>query len=247
MGFNTRNPKSLYSFNGDIGGGYVLILDPVADSIINDFSGKRIFYYINASKNRNMNVNYNLNISRKFNKNTLQLMYNGNLNAGKHPNYIDGVYNISSTSNLSNTLNLQYARGTVLVINVSQSLQHNKSSQTAAGLSSYKNNSNSTRLGVVINFTEGFTFSSTVDKVRNSSLNRSIVLWNAFATYRFMKQQGELKLSAMDLLKQYQNITNSANAFGTTTRIINGLQRYFLLTFSYYPRKFGKTEIKPNR
>ena len=174
-------------------------------------------------------------------------MYSGNLNAGKQPNYIDGVYNISTTSSLFNTLNLQYSRGTVLVINVSQSLQHNKSRQTAAGLSSFKNNSNSTRLGVVINYPEGFTFSSTVDQVRNSSLNRSIVLWNAFATYRFMKQQGELKLSAMDLLKQYQNITNSANAFGTTTRITNGLQRYFLLTFSYYPRKFGKREIKPNR
>ena len=59
-----------------------------------------------------------------------------------------------------------------------------------------------------------------------------------------MKQQGELKFSAMDLLKQYQNITNSVTAYGTTTRITNGLQQYFLLTFSYYPRKFGKTEIK---
>jgi hypothetical protein len=59
-----------------------------------------------------------------------------------------------------------------------------------------------------------------------------------------MKQQAELKLSAMDILKQYQNITNSVNSYGTTTRITNGLQQYFLLTFSYYPRKFGKTEVK---
>jgi hypothetical protein len=48
----------------------------------------------------------------------------------------------------------------------------------------------------------------------------------------------------MDLLKQYQNITNSASAYGNSTRITNGLQQYFLLTFFYYPRKFGKTEIK---
>ena len=59
-----------------------------------------------------------------------------------------------------------------------------------------------------------------------------------------MNQQSELKFSAMDVLKQYQNITNSASAYGTTTRITNGLQQYFLLTFSYYPRKFGKMEIK---
>jgi hypothetical protein len=42
----------------------------------------------------------------------------------------------------------------------------------------------------------------------------------------------------------FQNISNSVNTYGTTTRITNGLQQYFLLTFSYYPRKIGKTEIK---
>jgi hypothetical protein len=244
VNFNSRNPKSTYSVNSYIGGGYTLFLDPVADSIINDFSGKRIFYYINADKNRNLNLNYNFNISRKFRKNSLQLMYNGNFNAGKHPNYIDGIKNVSATSSLYNQFNIQYALGSILVINATQALQHNKTSQTAEGLASFKNNSNSTKLGVVVNYPESFTFSSTVDHVVNSALNRSIVLWNAFATYRFMKQQAELKLSAMDLLKQYENITNSVNAFGTTTRTTNGLQRYFLLTFSYYPRKFGKTEMK---
>jgi hypothetical protein len=59
-----------------------------------------------------------------------------------------------------------------------------------------------------------------------------------------MKQQAEVKLSAMDLLKKYQNISNSVTEYGTSTRITNGLQQYFLVTFSYYPRKFGKTEIK---
>jgi hypothetical protein len=59
-----------------------------------------------------------------------------------------------------------------------------------------------------------------------------------------MKQQAELKFSAMDLLKQYQNISNTVTEYGTSTRITNGLQQYFLVTFSYYPRKFGKTEIK---
>lgn len=244
MGFNSRNPKSIYSFTSNIGGGYTLLLDPVADSIINDFSGKRTFYYINADRNRNFNLNYNVNISRKLRKNSLQLMYSGNFNAGKHPNYVDGLNNISETRSLYNHFNIQYSLGSLLVINAAQSFQHNKTSQTAAGLSSFKNNNNGTRLGMVLNYPANFTFSSTVDRVANSNLDKPIVLWNAFATYRFMKQQGELKLSAMDLLKQYQNITNSVNAFGTTTRITNGLQRFFLLTFSYYPRKFGKTEIK---
>jgi hypothetical protein len=59
-----------------------------------------------------------------------------------------------------------------------------------------------------------------------------------------MNNQGEIKFSAMDLLKQYQNISNSVTEYGTSTRITNGLQQFFLVTFSYYPRKFGKREIK---
>jgi len=58
--------------------------------------------------------------------------------------------------------------------------------------------------------------------------------------FRIMKQQGELKLAAMDILKQYRNISNSVSAYVTSTSITNGLQQYFMLTFAYYPRKFGK-------
>lgn len=71
-----------------------------------------------------------------------------------------------------------------------------------------------------------------------------ILLWNAFASCRFLKnEQAELKFSAMDILKQFKNISNTADAYGTTTYITNGLQQYFLITLSYYPRKFGKINL----
>jgi hypothetical protein len=244
LSFNTQKPKSVYSINTNVGGSYGLTLRPVTDSIINDISGKRTYYYINGDKNKNANLYYSFNISRKFNKNNLQLMYSGQFGNGKTPSYMDGVYNISETNNLSNNLSLQFMLRSLLVMNVGQTFQRYKSSQTASGLKSFKNNNNSTNLGLVLNYPKNFTMSSTIDRIDNSNLSKKTFLWNAFLTYRFMKQQGELKFSAMDLLKQYQNISNSVNSYGTTTRITNGLQQYFLLTFSYYPRKFGKTEIK---
>lgn len=242
--FNTQNPKSVYSVSSNMGGNYTHSLNPVTDSIINDFSGKRISYYTNADKSKKLNLNYSFNISRKFNKNSLQLMYSGHFNTGKSPNYIDGIYNISETENLSNQFNIQYSLGSMLILNVGQTLQRYKTTQTASGLRSFKNNNKTSRLGVVLNYPANFSFSSTVDNVANSNLNKPTILWNSFASYRFMNQQCEVKLSAMDLLKQYQNITNAVDDYGTTTRITNGLQQYFLLTFSYYPRKFGKTQIK---
>ena len=242
--FNTQKQKSVYSVNGFVNGQYNRSINPVVDSIINQPSGKRISCYINGDKSNNLNLNYSVNISRKLKKNSIQLMYNGQFTNGKLPNYIDSRYNISETVNLSNKLTLQFSFRSILIVDLGQSLQRSKTRQTAAGLTSFKNNNSSTKLGVVLNYPSNFSFSSTVENIDNSNLNKPVILWNSFATYRFMKQQGELKFSAMDLLKQYKNISNSVNVYGTSTRITNGLQQFFLFTFSYYPRKFGKTEIK---
>lgn len=242
--FNTQNPKALYSINGNVTGSYGRSLHPVTDSIINDLSGKRTYYYVNADKSSIANFNYSFNISRKLNKSNLQLMYNGQYSSSKIPSYIGNTYNISQTGNLYNRFNVQFTLRSLLVLSVAQSFQRNKSEQTAPELKPFKNNNKTTNFGVVLNYPKNSTLSSTLDRIDNSNLNKQTLLWNAFATYRFMKQQGELKFSAMDLLKQYQNITNSVSSYGTTTRITNGLQQYFLLTLSYYPRKFGKTEIK---
>jgi hypothetical protein len=242
--FNTENKNSPYSVNGRIGGRYNLTLDPVTDSTINDRSGKRRYYYRNADKSNNIGLNLNFNISRKINKNNIQLMYNGDFRTGKQPNFVDTSGNISETGSLSNQFTLQFSLKSIIVFTAGQTFQNNRTTQTAPGLSSFKNNSNTTRLGIVVNYPAGFSISSTADRVSNSGINKPIVLWNAFASYRIMKNQGELKVSAMDLLKKYQNISNSAYQYGATTRITNGLQQYFMLTFSYYPRRFGKTELK---
>lgn len=242
--FNTQNPKSVYTVHAGLGGTYTRSLYPVVDSTINDPSGRRINYFVNADKSNTLNLNYNFNVARKLNKNSIQLTYTGRSNMGNIPNYVDGVYNISKTGGLYHNANFQFSLRTVLILNVAKTLQNYTTKQTAAGLRSFSNTNSTTRYGAVLNFPKNFTFSSTLDNIDNSNLDKPIVLWNAFSTYRFMKQQAELKFSAMDILKQYRNITNSVNSYGTTTRITNGLQQYFLLTFSYYPRKFGKTESK---
>jgi hypothetical protein len=238
--YNTQNQKSPYGINTFVGANYTFSQNPVTDSIINALSGKRITYYINADQSKNLNLNYNVNISKRMKKNTLQLMYNGFYNLGNQPNYIDGIYNISKSSRLSNQITLQFSLATMLVASIAERLEFNQVSQTVSQLNNFTNSSNTTNISINLNYPKDFSIGTTLDHINNSSLAKPTVLWNAFATYRFMKQQGELKLAAMDILKQYQNITNSVNSYGTSTNITNGLQQYFMLTFSYYPRKFGK-------
>jgi hypothetical protein len=153
---------------------------------------------------------------------------------------------MSNSSGLTNNINLMLSlKNNMVIVNLGKMLNNYQSTQSGAGLSSSKNRSDISRLGLTLNLPKGYAVSSTLDHTKNTGLKDPIVLWNAFATCRILKnQQGELKFSAMDILKQFQNISNTSDSFGTTTRISNGLQQYFMLTFSYYPRKFGKAEIK---
>ena len=167
-------------------------------------------------------------------------MYSGSFNLGNQPNYIDGIYNISKSSRLSNQISLSFTLASILVTSISERLEYNQVRQTVSNLNSFTNSSNTTNISLNINYPKDVSFGSTLDHINNSSLDKPTILWNAFVTYRIMKQQGELKFAAMDILKQYKNITNSVSAYGTSTNITNGLQQYFMLTFSYYPRKFGK-------
>ncbi|MCM5527896.1 TonB-dependent receptor [Parasegetibacter sp. NRK P23] len=242
--FNTQSPKSKYSINSFLNAMYLQSRNPVIDSVINDASGKRIYYYTNAGHSTQFYTNYNFNITRRIQKSSIQLSYNGSVNQSRNPSYVDGLYTISQNNSLNNRVTLQYTYRSLLVLNLSRNMQQNQTKQTAAGLTPFKNSNHTTRVSLTLNHPKNFTFSSTVDNIENSSLEKATVLWNAFASYRFLNQQGELKLSGMDLLKQYRNISNYANQFGTTTSVTNGLQQYFLVTFSYFPRKFGKREIK---
>ncbi len=242
--FNSNNQKSLYTFYSSINTGYTFSLNPVSDSVINDPSGKRIYYYINTDKSMNSYLNLELNLSRKLKKSSIQLTYKGAFNNSKTPNYIDNIYTTSSNNNSTHEAALQFSLRSLMVFNFGEIWNTYHTRQTGQGLTPSSTSLNTTKLGITLNVPNNVTFSSTLNHIYNSSLDDPTILWNAFVSYRFMKQQGELKFSAMDLLKQYQNISNSIDIYGTTTRITNGLQQYFLLTFSYYPRKFGKKELK---
>ena len=248
MNYSTQDPKAKFMASASLNGNYSVTSDPVTDSIINELSGKRSNYYINADRTENRSLNYNFNLSRKMKKSELQLMYSGNLRDTRSSNYIDALRNTSKTFGISNLITLQYSMNTALIITLQQSFQYNKSRFSLPGLNSFSNNGSTTRLGIVLNLPANISISSTADRVINSNVEKPIVLWNTFMSCRVMKQQGEIKFSAMDLLKQYQNISNSVSAYGTSTRITNGLQQYFLLTFSYFPRKFGNTAAgKPKK
>ncbi len=245
LDYTRRKPKSKIDFGTNINGGYNWYSNPIADSTINDSSGRRIVYFVNVGNKKDFNLTYALNIAKKFKENSLQLRYSINYTHAVSPNYIDGIYTTAQNNTIGHSINLQYAIKTLLILSIDENLSTYKSKQSNAGLSSFSNNSSATKLGAQLNYSQTFSFGNTISFTRSSNLNNTIVLWNSFATFRFLKsEQAEIKFSALDILKQFKNISNSVNIDGTTTTTTNGLRQYFMVTLSYFPRKIGKREIK---
>jgi hypothetical protein len=241
LALSKRKPKAKYEINGSVNGNIGFKNNPVADSIINNLSGKRVLYYVNADDGLDMNMSYSANISRKIRKNSIQLQYNGNISNNRSTNFIDAIESNNQTRSLSHNISFQYSYKTTLILKLSEVISSYNSRQSASGLASFKVTNSSTQFGATLNLSKDLSFNTTFSTTDNSSLEKNIILWHAFGSYRFLKEkQGELKFSAFDLLKKFQNVNVNAGIDGTTTTITNGLQQYFMLSFAYYPRKFGK-------
>jgi hypothetical protein len=76
---------------------------------------------------------------------------------------------------------------------------------------------------------------------RAAGYNPRLVLWNlALARQLFANQQAELKLEVHDLLNQNRSLVRNATETYVEDVRSRVLQRYFLLSFTYHLRRFGK-------
>ena len=79
----------------------------------------------------------------------------------------------------------------------------------------------------------------------SGGLNQSFWLWNAAIGKKFLKKKaGELKLSVFDILKQNQSISRTVTETYIQDAQSRVLQQYFMLTFTYNLKNFGKTGNK---
>jgi uncharacterized membrane protein YgcG len=102
----------------------------------------------------------------------------------------------------------------------------------------------SSRLGFNLIIGKGFVFNTELNhqlfRGLSDAFNQDFFLWNMGLGKKFFgKQQGELRLTAFDLLGQNTSIRRSVtDAFVEDLQTIV-LQRYFMLTFTYNIRNFG--------
>jgi hypothetical protein len=178
---------------------------------------------------------------------------NLNWNAGISYTKIPGL--INNINNISRALN--YNLGAVLSSNISQYIDFTVS--YSANINTVKNsiqpnlNNNyftqSAGLQANLLTKKGWFLQNDITNQAYHGLtdgfNQNYWLWNAGIGKKFLKDQnGEIKLSVFDLLKQNRSIIRNTTETYIEDVQNQVLQQYFMLTFTYKLKNFGKAAMK---
>jgi len=253
ISFSTNNPKKPSQFSINISGSYSNVLQPFSDSTINlrdtiningidssYLNGKQVRYTVNGNRRYNSYIGYNTTYSRKIKGNQVQVQYNGSVNKGMSPSYIDNISTIINTTSFTQRLSFNYYYKTIFIVGVGANTTINNSRQTGYRNSRFNTKTLSGEFNATVNINRDISVSNNLSYSKNNGIVKPITIWNSNASYRFLKsKQAELKFTATDILKQFKNISYVANPDGVTSSVSNGLQQYFMISLSYFPRKFG--------
>ncbi|MEO5966767.1 MAG: outer membrane beta-barrel protein [Ferruginibacter sp.] len=178
------------------------------------------------------------------------LNLNGGFTWSKIPGYVNSLESLTD--------NFTYSSGVVVSSNINEYIDFTVS--YSANFNVVKNNIQpllnnnyvNQAAGVSLNLLskKGWFLLNDVSTQMYSGLsegfNQSYTLWNAGIGKKFLKKQaGELKLSVFDLLKQNKSITRNVNDSYVEDVQNQVLTQYFMLTFTYKLKNFGKVPAKP--
>ncbi|HSU29525.1 MAG TPA: outer membrane beta-barrel protein, partial [Chitinophagaceae bacterium] len=181
---------------------------------------------------------------------------NLNLNAGFSYSRIPGLVNSVNTTSKS----FNYSYGAVIASNISEYVDFNISytgnyNVVKNSLQPQLNQNYRTAVaGLQMNLLTktGWFFQNDLNYQSYNGLsegfNQNFWLWNAGIGKKFLKNnKGELKLSVFDLLKQNQSISRTVGDSYIQDVQNLVLQQYFMLTFTYNLKNFGKAPVSNNQ
>lgn len=224
-----------------------IFINPDADSVIGQGNvlkaGSQLTKPVNLNGYKSFRSFFTYSMPIKFIKSNL------NLNAGYSYSKLPGLANYVK----SFTNNSTFSTGIVIASNINEfvdfNLSYNANFNNAKNELQPSNNSKyiNQSAGIQMNLLTktGWFLQNDINNQSNSGLsdgfNQSFWLWNAAIGKKFLKSKaGELKLSVFDLLKQNQSIVRTVTENYIEDSRSEVLQQYFMLTFTYSLKNFGK-------
>jgi len=215
----------------------------IGDSSLYDIAGRNNHYKINVDNQRYYGFSGSAYKAIHIKKHGFQISYSGYINHTNSPGYINSKLVTSINSTTNHTFGVDYAYEKI-GFNISQKLETYKLAQTGEGIDShYSNNIATTVLTAQLRWPKNTTLVSNINfsSTNLQSLDKTtFTIWNASAKYRFLKaKNAEIMLSALDLLRQNTGIRNYVSFNTITKGQSNVLRQYFMVSLSFFPRKFG--------
>ena len=252
---NPKKGNSLFvNFFGSAASNYVATATFIAqrDSILTP--SVTLYKGSQLTKPINLDGQWNLNTFVTYAMPLKAIKTNMNLNAGfvynRTPGFINRVNGITRSVNFSS--------GVVFASNVSQYVDFTVSynanvsrAKSSLQTTSQNNNYFASNAGVKLNLLskKGWLLNNDLSYQSYSGLsdgfNQKYWLWSmAVAKKIFKKQQGEVRLSVFDLLKQNQSIVRTISETYLEDVNTKVVQQYFMLTFTYNLKNFGKAPAR---
>ncbi len=223
--------------------GYSLIEHQITDSSYFDATGKGIYTPSNADLGKSASFDGLLKKSLKFKEHLIEGLIKSNISRNQVPIYInsDRVENINVRS--TNSVNLDYTYKNIYRISLFSGYNFFLNKQS--GVKTRENKVNDFRIGGSLSYDYlnklRVTSNIRLSKSRiNDSSPITSCIWTAEISHRLFKDKtGEIKFSALDLLRQNNRLLIQQELNSITQIRNNGLQQFFLITLSYFPRNFG--------
>jgi hypothetical protein len=219
-----------------------VVKNNIVDSISYDDLARTVNKYINTSDSRTFDFNNTIKKAYIFKDNQFQFTGSSRVNYSEYSSNVNGSNYLTQSTTLTGSGNLTYTYKSIWTVIAGEDFSGSKNHQ--GSLSRYTNHNWKTNFGLAFAFPKSIFFNTRVNINNNktSAVDHNIyyTIWNADLGYRFLRgAQGEIKLSALDILHQNKSLQNYIGLNHLTTTTTNVLQQYFMLTLAYYPRSFG--------
>lgn len=216
--------------------------DSVLSNSVTLYKGSQLVKPVNLDGYWNLRSFVTLGMPLKFIKSTLN--FNTGYSYSKIPGIVNNVSNLSSAQT--------YNTGAVLASSISENVDFTLSysanfNKVRNSIQPSLNNNYFTQTaGAQVNLIskDGWVFQNDLSNQSYRGLtdgfNQNFWLWNIGVGKKFLKNDnGELRLTVFDLLKQNQSIRRNVEEIYVEDVQTQVLRQYFMLTFSYRLRNFG--------
>lgn len=216
----------------------------ITDSIIYRDNGTREAYLTNMEKNV-WRTSLKGQLSRPFkitdNQNlTLELKIDQSI--GSRFQYIDQKEDESDNFSSANDFQLYYNWFDKIKFGTNYSINYYKLKSKTNENNNYSTTYQSTGISIGYSITKKWALNSNLNRIssNNKYYTDDSNVWNVTTSYRALKGNNlEIKFSALDLLRENKGFYINSNPSAYTAGTRNNLQNYFMLSLSYFPRKFG--------